>query len=244
MDEEGGRLPSLVSRLSGIFIKSRDWVVSRSGLEDFVKETEEKRVPKHALNPMYCLGGVTFVALIILGLTGIFLSAHYEPSILRAQRSIQAITTEIPFGFYAKSIHSWSANIMVVTILLHTLRVFLTGSYKNPREFTWIGGVLLLVFTFSFIMTGYILLWDDRSRVAATSFAQLVDGIQAIPYVGGLFGWLSAWVTDTFIGYSFTGEDILTRAYWMHVTVLPLLTLVLLLFHFYLIRKHGISGPL
>ncbi len=175
---------------------------------------------------------------------GIFLSAHYEPSILRAQRSIQIISNEIPFGFYVRSVHGWSANVMVITVLLHTLRVFVTGSYKNPREFTWVSGVLLLVFTFSFIMTGYVLLWDERSYFAATSFAGLVDGLQSIPVIGGAFVWLSAWVTDTFIGLSVTGEGILTRAYWMHVTVLPLVTLVFILSHFYLIRTHGISGPL
>lgn len=230
--------------MGGLFERSRDWILSRTGLEEFIRETEGRKVPKHALNPVYCLGGVTFVALALLGVTGIFLSAHYEPSILRAQRSIQIISNEIPFGFYVRSVHSWSANIMVITILLHTLRVFITGSYKNPREFTWVSGVLLLVFTFSFIMTGYTLLWDERSYFAATSFAGLVDGLQSIPVIGGAFGWLTAWVTDTFIGLSVTGEGILTRAYWMHVTVLPLVTLVFILSHFYLIRTHGISGPL
>jgi cytochrome b6 len=200
---------------------------------------------------MYCLGGITFVALILLGLTGLFLDSYYEPSavevvtnVSRAKQSIERIVNDVPFGFYVKSVHGWAANVMGITILLHTLRVFVTGSYKNPREFTWMSGVLLLMFTFTFITTGYVLLDDTRSQVVVQTFSDLVDGIQDFPLIGGAFGWLSAWVNDTFIGSPITGEGVLVRAHWIHTTALPLVTLVLLLAHFYLIRKLGISGPL
>jgi cytochrome b6 len=226
-------LSGMLSRLGGIFTKSRDWIISRSGLEDFVKETEKKKVPKHALNPVYCLGGITFVALIILGLTGLFLAGHYEPSVARAQLSIQKISVEIPFGFYVKSIHGWSANLMVVAILLHTLRVFITGSYKNPREFTWVSGVSLFVLTFSFVVTGYVLPMDERSQFARDTISGMFGWASDIPLLGESLGWLSG-----------TPQQSLTGSYWLHVTVLPLLVLLFLVAHFYLIRKHGISGPL
>ncbi len=251
MAEKVGSSPSLSSRIGSLFTKSRDWIISRSGLEEFIEETERRKVPKHALNPMYCLGGVTLVALMILGLTGLFLDSYYEPSAVelisgmsRAQQSIQRISNDVPFGFYVKSVHSWAANMMVITILLHTLRVFITGSYKNPREFTWMSGVLLLLLTFSFVTTGYVLLDDNRAQFVVKTFSDLIYGIQNLPLIGGAFDWLSALINDTFIGSSLTGEGDLVRAHWLHTTTLPLLTLVLLLAHFYLIRSHGISDPL
>jgi cytochrome b6 len=242
---------SILSRISGIFTKTRDWVLQRSGLVEFVKETEEKKVPKHALNPMFCLGGVTLVALILLGLTGLVLDSYYEPSaaeyspeVSRARHSINTIVDTVPFGAYVKGVHGWSANIMGITILLHTLRVFVTGSYKNPREFTWMSGVLLLVITFTFITTGYVLVDDTRSHLIVETFSGLINGIQELPLVGGAFDWLSSWANDTLIGSSITGEGVLVRAHWLHTTTLPLITFALLAAHFYLIRKHGISGPL
>ncbi len=242
---------SILTRIGGIFTKTRDWVLSRSGLVEFVEETEKKKVPKHALNPMFCLGGVTLVALILLGLTGLFLDSYYEPSAAeftpnqsRAAHSIETIVDTVPFGAYVKGVHGWSANIMGITILLHTLRVFITGSYKNPREFTWMSGVLLLIFTFTFITTGYVLVDDARSEAIVETFSNLINGIQNLPLIGGALDWLSAWVNDTFIGSSITGEGVLVRAHWIHTTTLPLITVALLVAHFYLIRKHGISGPL
>lgn len=228
-----GAISSVLLSMSKTFTKVRDWIVSRSGLERFMEETEKKTVPKHALNPAYCLGGVTLVAFLILALTGFFLANYYEPSEGGAQRSIQIISTEIPFGFYAKSIHSWAANVMVISVLLHTLRVFITGSYKRPRELTWIGGVILLVFTFLFFMTGYVLPMDERSDFAMASLSGAFGWLRAIPHVGGVFNWASDSVGEA-----------LTGSYWMHVIVLPIAIILFLLFHFYLIRKHGISGPL
>ncbi len=219
--------------MGDIFVKSRDWIVSRSGLEDFIAETAKKTVPKHALNPVYCLGGITFVAFLLLAFTGIFLANYYEPSVIEAQASVQRITVEIPFGFYARSIHAWSANIMGIAILLHTLRVFVTGSYKKPRELTWIGGVVLMILTFSFILSGYILPLDTRSVFTLDILSDVFGWVQSIPIVGGLLNWFSG-----------ATEDALSGAYWMHVTVLPLTIVLFLLAHFYLIRKHGISGPL
>lgn len=231
--ESSKGISAVLVPVSKIFTKARDWILARSGLEYFMKETEEKTVPKHALNPAFCLGGVTLVAFLILALTGFFLANYYEPSEGGAQRSIQIISTELPFGFYAKSIHSWAANVMVIAVLLHTLRVFITGSYKNPRELTWMGGVILLVFTFLFVLTGYVLPMDERSDFAITSMSGAFGWLRAIPHVGGAFNWAS----DT-VGEALTGS------YWMHVTVLPIAIILFLLFHFYLIRKHGISGPL
>jgi cytochrome b6 len=234
MVKKSGRLVSFsMPPIADIFTKARDWIVSRSGLETFLEETEKKTVPKHALNPAYCLGGVTLVAFIILALTGFFLANYYEPSEGGAQRSIQVISTEIPFGFYFKSVHSWAANMMVIAVLLHTLRVFITGSYKKPRELTWVGGVVLLVFTFLFVLTGYVLPMDERSGFAIDSLSGAFGWLRSIPFIGGAFNWASDSVAEA-----------ITGSYWMHVTILPIVIILFLLVHFYLIRKHGISGPL
>ncbi|UCD92075.1 MAG: cytochrome b N-terminal domain-containing protein [Methanobacteriota archaeon] len=231
-EESESSMSKLLSGLGGIFTKVRDWIVSRSGLEDFMGETKQKKVPKHALNPVYCLGGVTFVALVVLGLTGLYLAGLYRPTVLEAQQSIQQIS-DVPFGFYMKSIHSWAANLTIIAILLHTLRVFITGSYKKPREFTWLSGVILLVLTFSFVLTGYILPMDERADVTRETLSGVLGGVKDIPLLGDVFGWLAG-----------GAQEALTGAYWLHVTLLPLGGALFLVFHFYMIRKHGISGPL
>jgi cytochrome b6 len=234
MNEESGKdSKSSLAFIGNLFTRSRDWILNRTSLDGFMAETEKKTVPRHALNPAYCLGGVTLVAFITLALTGIFLANYYIPSDGEAQDSIQAIATEIPFGFYAKSVHAWSANLMVIAIFLHTLRVFITGSYKRPRELTWIGGVLLMVFTFLFVLTGYILPMDERADLAADTLSGMFGWAKSIPIIGGMFDWASE-----------TSSAALTSAYWMHVTILPLAIILFLLFHFWLIRRHGISGPL
>jgi len=96
-------------------------------------------------------------------LTGLLLSMHYIPSEAEAYLSIQRLQQTVPLGGLLRSIHHWAANLMVVMVLLHMLRVFITGAYKNPRELNWVAGPLLFAMTLAFGFTGYLLPWDQKA---------------------------------------------------------------------------------
>ena len=85
------------------------------------------------VNYFYCFGGITFTLFIVQLLTGLLLSTHYNPSESEAYASIQRLDQTVPLGGLLRSVHKWAANLMVVMVLLHMIRVFVTGSYKNPR---------------------------------------------------------------------------------------------------------------
>ena len=124
--------------------------------------------------------------------------------------------------------------MMVLTMILHIFRVYLTGGFKKPRELTWITGVVLSVLTVSFGVTGYSLPWDQVGYWAV----KIVTGVpEAIPSVG-------PFLVQVLRGGAGVGQATLTRFYSLHTFVLPLLAAVFLLMHFLMIRKQGISGPL
>jgi quinol-cytochrome oxidoreductase complex cytochrome b subunit len=182
----------------------------------------------------YCFGGITFTLFVILLLTGLLLSSYYIPSEPEAYRSIQRLHRDVPLGGLIRATHHWAGNLMVVTIMLHMLRVFITGSYKNPRELHWVAGSFLLVLTLSFGFTGYLLPWDQKAYWATVIGTNMVD---STPLVGTFLAGLVRG------GAEVTGATLL-RFYSMHILWLPLLTGVFLWLHFHMIRRTGISGGL
>jgi len=202
----------------------------RIPLENFLK----KPVPKHAIKWYFCLGGITFSLFLIQGVTGILLSLYYRPTPEGAYESILFIMNNVRFGWLIRSIHSWSSTLMIAFCIGHMLRVFITGAYKNPRELNWVAGVALLLLTMAFGFTGYLLPWDQKALWGSTVGSEIL-GI--VPLIGGwLLGLLRA-------GMEITGLT-LTRFYGIHMLVLPLLAFIFLGFHFVIIRRQGISGPL
>jgi cytochrome b6 len=166
--------------------------------------------------------------------TGFAMTFYYSPTVADAFTSVEKIMTEVNFGWLIRSIHRWSASMMVLMMILHTFRVYLTGGFKNPRELTWITGVILAVLTVSFGVTGYSLPWDQIGYWAV----KIVSGVpEAIPVVGVA-------MADLLRGGSSVGQATLTRYYSLHTFVLPWLIAVFMLLHFIMIRKQGISGPL
>jgi cytochrome b6 len=121
---------------------------------------------------------------------------------------------------------------------LHVSRVYLTGGFKKPRELTWVSGVLLSLATLTFGVTGYSLPWDQVGYWACKIVTAVPESLDAlIPGIGSLL------VLFLRCGYS-VGQLTLTRLYSAHTFILPLLTIGLLLLHFAILRKQGISGPL
>ena len=127
------------------------------------------RMRKQGLRISYtwCMGGVSFFLFLSLTVTGILLMFYYRPTAQHAYPDMVDLTESATLGLM-REMHRWAAHLMVITVWLHMLRVFLTGSYKPPREFNWVIGVVLLVLTLLFSFTGYLLPWDQLAMWAVT----------------------------------------------------------------------------
>jgi quinol-cytochrome oxidoreductase complex cytochrome b subunit len=192
---------------------------------------------------MYCLGGITLLCFVILGVTGYILALYYHPSTeivdevsqkSLAYASVEYIKNEVYWGEFIRSLHRWTASAMIVSVVLHMMRVYFTGSYKPPREFNWIVGVLLLTLTLAFGFTGYLLPWDN-------------DAIQATSIGTGLMGGvpiLGPFIKEFIRGGPGVGSETLMRFYVLHIAILPIAATVLMFYHFYLVKRHGIADPL
>ena len=210
-----------------------DWFQERLEIQAIADDITSKYVPPH-VNIYYCLGGITLTCFIVQVATGFAMTFYYRPTVTEAFASVTYIMTEINFGWLIRSVHRWSASMMVLNMILHVCRVYLTGGFKKPRELTWVTGVALASVTVSFGVTGYSLPWDQVGYWAC----KIVTGVpDAIPVIGGL-------VVSALRGGVSVGQSTLTRFYSAHTFVLPVVAAVLMLTHFVMIRKQGISGPL
>src|SRR5438445_454778 len=128
------------------------------------------KVRRHAtrLRFTWCMGGITFLLYLVTVVTGIYLMFYYRPTAEYAYADMKYLEYDMPFGMLMRNMHRWAAHGMVIAVWLHMFRVFLTGSYKPPREFNWVVGVLLLVLTLLLSFTGYLLPWDQLSIWAVT----------------------------------------------------------------------------
>ena len=208
-----------------------DFINARLGFTNRHRRVLSKPVPE-GLNYLTCFGGITFTLFVMQVLTGLLLSLYYTPSDADAYRSIQRLQLEVPLGRLLRSVHYWSANLMVVTIVLHMLRVFVAGAYKNPRELNWVAGSLLLVLTLGFGFTGYLLPWDQKAYWATVVGTNMLG---SVPFIG------PALASVLRGGIEVTGQTLL-RFYSMHILWLPLFTAFFLWVHFHIIRKLGVSG--
>lgn len=210
------------------------WLNERFEVGDSIEKFKNHPVPQHALNPMYCLGGLTFLSFLLQVMTGICLAFYYRPTPEAAYTSVQFIMQEVSFGTIIRSIHHYTANIMIILVFLHMFRVFYTGSFKKPRELNWLAGSVLLCLTLAFGFTGYLLSWDQLSYWASVVGTEIVGGIPLIGHPLMLF--LRGGLNVT----AYT----LTRFYVLHTMVLPILAGIFMLGHFIMIRIQGISDEL
>ena len=185
-------------------------------------------VPAHANGIGYILGGITFFGFLILAGTGVWLAQFYHPTPATARESVVYIMNVAPLGDIVRGIHFWVANIVMATVLLHMGRIFVTGSYKRPREANWLIGLGLLAVTLGLIFTGTVLKWDQ-------------EGYEALGHnveMGNLLGAFGFWFSSDFAA----SLPILGRLYMAHIVILPALGTLLLIAHFLLVKRHGISA--
>jgi cytochrome b6 len=210
------------------------WLDERLDLADLRRFVADKRVPTHAQEVWYYLGGLTLFLFVVQVASGILLLLYYRPSAEEAYQSVQFIVTEVEFGWLVRNIHSWAANLLIVAAFAHLFSVFLLKSYRKPRELTWMSGVLLLFLMLAFGFSGYLLPWNELAFFA-TKVGTGIAG--AVPLVGGFLMRLLRGGDDV------TGAT-LSRFYGLHVAILPAVTTLLIALHLLLVQRQGMSVPL
>lgn len=209
-----------------------DWLDKRLDLRPSIEKITNHPVPVW-VNWLYCFGGITFFLFVLQVITGMFLMLYYVPSPDHAYDSVQYITKTVRFGSLIRGMHHWTSSLLIVMVVLHMLRVFLHGAYKAPRELNWIAGVCLFLMMMGFGFTGYLLPWDQKAYWA-TAVGTNIAG--TVPVVGPFILKLVRGGTDL-------GAVTLVRFFQIHVALLPAITIVFLVAHFFMIRKQGINRP-
>jgi cytochrome b6 len=211
----------------------RDWLDERLGWDALVAPLRKKTVPLHRFTYWYFLGGITLFLFVIQVITGILLLLYYRAGANEAFESVQYIMTRVQFGWLIRSIHSWSANLMIFTAFAHMFSVLFFKAYRKPRELSWVSGVILLFLVMGFGFSGYLLPWNTLAFFA-TKVGTEITG--QVPVVGRpLMIFLRG-------GEEVTGAT-LTRFFGFHVAVLPGLATFLILVHLLLVQRLGISVP-
>jgi quinol-cytochrome oxidoreductase complex cytochrome b subunit len=200
------------------------------------------------------MGGLTFFLFLVETITGLLLMFYYRPTAEYAYHDIVYLRADVALGTM-REIHRWGAHAMVITIWLHMMRVFLTGAYKPPREFTWGVGVVLLLLTLLLSFTGYLLPWDQLAMWAITVGTNMARATPLLGHEGPGAAFIK--VGDLTVVHSasdvrfgllasrFVGAPAILRFYVLHCVGFPLIAAFLIAVHFWRVRKDGgISGPL
>lgn len=201
----------------------------QSSWKKFLLHIHPPKVPQKALafDRTFGLGGIAALLFIILAVTGMFLRFKYMPTVEGAYQSIRTLESSYIFGQLLRNIHYWSANLMILVVVLHLVRVVLSQSIYYERAKNWRYGVILLFFTLAFSFTGYLLPWDQLSYWAVTI---MVNIFEYVPFVGKD---IALWMK----GGEDVGQQTLLTFYTLHTGILPLVFLFLMMVHFYLVRK-------
>ncbi|MFB6183155.1 MAG: cytochrome bc complex cytochrome b subunit [Haloarculaceae archaeon] len=190
--------------------------------------------------PLYALGSFSTIAYVVAAISGALLGFYYAPVAgtsngdpALAYNSITFIMTSLNFGFFLRSLHRWSAQVMTAAVFLHMLRVYFTGAYKEPRELNWIIGIVLISLTMVFGYTGYLLPWDQLSFWAGQIGVEMS---LSIPLIG-------EWVAQLMFGGFTLTQSTIQRMYILHVFLLPFVATTLIAIHIGIVWMQGIAEP-
>jgi len=199
---------------------------------NFFLHVHPTKVRKRSVKFRYTwgLGGLSLGLFIVLTVTGALLMLYYRPSVPQAYWDMKDLQFVVSSGQFLRNMHRWAAHAMVAVVFLHMLRVFYTGSYRPPKEFNWVIGVVLLVVTILLSYTGYLLPWDQLSFWGISVGTNMA---RAIPFsLGERFSFL-------LLGGHIVGEYALVRFYVLHCFIIPVVAMVLMGIHFWRVRKDG-----
>lgn len=210
-----------------------DYIDERVKIKDLVEYMGSKVVPKHGHSIWYYFGGLSLFFFIVQVTSGILLLLYYRPGADSAYESVKFIITGVEFGWLVRSVHSWSANLMVLMVFIHMFSVYFTKAYKKPRELTWLSGMGLFGLSLFFGFSGYLLPWNELAFFA-TKVGTGMAG--AVPVVGDFILQLMRG------GDEVTGATV-TRFFGWHVAILPAAFTVILSLHLILVQRQGMSEP-
>ena len=213
--------------------KVLQWFDDRLGLSAIRELADHKTVPVHSATRWYYFGGITLFLFGIQVITGILLMFYYRPTVAEGFDSVRFLMTRVEFGWLIRSIHSWSANLLIFVAFVHMFSVVFTHAYRPPRELTWATGIVLLGLMLGFGFSGYLLPWNQISYFA-TKVGTDVAG--SAPVIGES-------IARILRGGEDVGAATLTRFFALHVILLPLITSSLIALHVILVQKNGMSTP-
>jgi cytochrome b6 len=217
----------------GFLEKSKSFIVSRSGLNYLTDFLSKKTVPHHKFTFWYLFGGLTLFFFVIQLITGVLLLIYYSPTPATANESVHFIVEQVPFGWLIRSIHHWSSHLMIAVMLIHVFSTFFMRAYRKPREIIWMSGVAQLFIVLAFGFTGYLLPWDDIGYFATQIGTEVA---RSVPYLGEFLVRL--------LGVNgFVGDESFKRFFALHVSILPLISLMVIAVHIILTQLHGTSTP-
>jgi ubiquinol-cytochrome c reductase cytochrome b subunit len=209
------------------------WLDSRTGYRGLLRHLLDEPLPP-GTGWAFTSGSVVSLLLGVQVVTGVVLAMYYVPAPALAWDSVQFIMQALPMGWLVRGLHFWGASFIVVATLVHLGRVFVLGSYKAPREVTWLTGLVSLLVILGFSLSGYLLPWDQKAYWATTV---TVNVARSAPMVGEA-------LATVLRGGEYLGALTLGRWYATHVFILPLLLVLFVVAHLALMRRHGISGPI
>ncbi|WP_336022066.1 cytochrome b [Halobellus salinisoli] len=254
-DHKGWMKEKDLTPVESVFLTSLIWLDKRLRIVDYMEllETLYYRVnlqmPKSHTEqynldnkfwywyPLYTLGLFSTLAYVVAAISGALLGFYYSPATTgdpsTAYNSIAFIMRDLQFGFMLRSIHRWSAQVMVAAVFLHMLRVYFTGAYKEPRELNWLLGIVLISLTMVFGYTGYLLPWDQLAYWAGQIGVEMA---LSVPLVG-------EWAAQLLFGGFSLSQATLQRMYIIHVFLLPFVVTALIAIHIGIVWVQGIAEP-
>jgi len=209
------------------------WLDERFRISPLFEFMRHKYVPVHRDTVWYYMGGVTLFLFAVQVATGILLVLYYKADESTAFESVRFLVTKVQFGWLVRSVHSWSANLMVFFAFVHMFSAFFTRAYAKPREMTWMTGFFLLLLSLGFGFTGYLLPWNELAFFATKVGTDIVG---AVPLVGDPLKIVLRGGDDV------TGAT-LSRFYAIHIAILPALFTVLLGLHLLFVQRQGMHEP-
>jgi quinol-cytochrome oxidoreductase complex cytochrome b subunit len=207
------------------------WLDERTGSRGIYEAIFLRKIPK--VNWLFTLGSATLFVVVNQFITGILLTVYYVPSVQDAYDTVTYIDSSLPLGWLVRGLHHWGSTALVVLVILHMLRIIFHGAYKYPREVTWLTGVVLLLLTFAFGFTGYLLPWDQKAYWATTVGTRILE---VVPFFGD-------WLLRVARGGEELSAVTLSRFFGIHVWILPALMRLFVAVHLFLVVRIGISAP-
>jgi len=220
--------------MKNLFQKLFVYFDSRLMLSSIGELAKKKKVPEHKHSFWYYFGGICLFLFFIQVITGVLLLLYYKPTMDSAYESIQFIMSQVKFGWLIRSVHSWTANILIGVIFIHMFSAFFMKAYRPPRDLTWITGFFLLLIFMAFGFSGYLLPWNELSFFATRVGTDIAG---TLPLIGKA-------IKSFVLGGPDVSGATITRFFWLHVAILPLFTVILLGVHILLVQILGMSKPI